>query len=613
MRSRFCSRFATAVAAAMLAGCSGGAHSVAPAPSQNAAVTTQGKAGTAKFSLAIPSMPISPTARRAQFVSASTQSGAMSVNGGTTVGFNLTAGGPNCTAVASGRACTISIPAPVGSDTFMLTVNDGPLVAGAATGSALSASVGFTATVAEGAANVTTPLVLDGIPASYQLVVSQQPLAYSTSGATSDGTAILDVYDADSNLIVGPGNYTGGNNAVTGFTVGASSTNYAVSLNGAAAVASVHVTAPSDQLTFTQTAAALGARLTVSPDIAATTATGPLAFIRPVGFSATDIESASSSPGANFTQLAPISDQTYGVGGWANNGNVGEFTTDGTATRLASCGTAFQRQPDMAVADGSVWYQALGDVNVDFATCSPAPQFGGAVFGTTDVGLGGANGILLIDVAGGLCVAQNLVPGVFENAGTGSPSNCTEPHDLVANGQGYYAVIETNSSDTHDHLVVYHNRTFTTDLPMTHASTTAAGGSLVSIGPRADDLFVEELPAARLWSVSEPNSTAPAAVSGFISMPAGYTYVNNLVLGATEFSSRTFAIGSDGLAYAAVSAPFDGVLVFDPATGGVVAQLPNTAAESGTVPTSVVSDNRGTIYWAAGSHLMHYPSSVSLN
>jgi hypothetical protein len=490
-------------------------------------------------------------------------------------------------------------------------LKDGPLVAGQPTGNALSASAGFSSTVAEGKANVTIPLVLYGIPASYQLVVTQQPSAYATSGSSSTGAAVLDVYDADSNLIVGPGSFSDNAGGTTGFTIGLSSSNYTLSVNGGAPAATVRVTAPSDSLAIAQTTAALGAQVTVTPDLAIS-ATGSAAFIRPTGFRAvTNIESAQVSSGATGSQLAPIADQTYGVGGWANYGAIGEFYTGSAAVPAGGCGTGFVRVPDVAVIAGVVWEQNLVDINVDLGTCSVNGQFSGSIFGTTDVAYAPSGGIMLVDDNLGQCVLQNLVPGVFLNPGSGSPSNCTLPHDLVRSGSSWFADIETNSSDGRDHVNVYHNQSIQTDLTITHAGTTAAAGTLASIGPRADYLFVEEPNAARLWQISAPTATATATLSGFISMPAGYTYVNSLFVGLTAFSARTLTIGSDGLAYVAVSSPYNGVLAFDPWTGTVVMQLPNVGAASGLAPLQAVSDVRGTIYWSAGGYLMHYPSGVS--
>jgi hypothetical protein len=591
---------------AVLSGCSG-SHSVTPAAVKTAATAApQAKTGNAKFSLTIPARPATQSARRAQYISASTQSGKVVVGASTTI-VDLTAGGPNCTPVTNGRSCTISVVAPIGvNDAFALTLYDLPN----ASGNSLSASVGFTATVSEGAANVTTLLVLDGIPATYKLVVMQQPAAYATSGTAGSGAAVLDVYDADANLIVGPGNYTDGSNAVTGFTVGLSSANYKLALNGGAALSSVHVNAPSDQLTLTQTAAALGANLTVTPDITTIANTGQAAFIRPTGLSSTSIESSQVSSGATGTQLAPISGQTYGVGGWANYGGIGEFYTGAAATTAASCGTGFVRVPDMAVANGVVWYQNAGDLNVDFGTCTTNPQFIGTIVGVTDVGVG--NGVVLVDIfTPHTCFLHNLVPGVFDDPGSGTPTGCTFPHDIISNGAGYYAVINTNFFDGFDHLATYHGITFASDVAISHSGINAAGNSLESVAPRADDLFIEDIAGARLWSVSEPTSTTPAAVMGFISLPAGYTYADNRHFTTFAWSNRTLAIGADGLAYVAVTSPYNGVLAFDPVSGAVVMQLPNDAASSGLAPLNVVSDGRGTIYWSAGADLMHYPSNVS--
>jgi hypothetical protein len=596
---------AGAAVVVVLAGCSG-SHAVPPVTTAASSTTPRSTMSTAKFTLTIPSKAnTSPAARRIQYVSASTQSGGITVNGGPTVyGFDLTAGGPNCTNVVSGRTCAISVPAPIGNpDTFALTLYDGVLISGQPSGTALSASVGFTAVVAEGKTNVTTPLVLDGIPASYQLVITQEPAAYATGGAASSGAMVLDVYDADSNLIVGPGNYTTGSNTVTGFSIGTNSANYKLSVNGGAAASSIHTTASTDQLTLTQTNAALGANLTVSPDVVGPIAIGTPAFVRPSGFTANDIEAASFSSGAMGSQLAPISENTDGVAGFANYGAVGQFSTGSGVGAVTSCGTGFVRNADYAEAQNTGWF-ATGSIvfTYDLPTCTANPQFSGA----TDVGIG--TGIYLVEspLPNG-CRIDYMFPGVEEDPGTGAPSNCSYPHDLLNNGHSYFAVIETNTSDTLDHLAVYNGLTFMTDLPVT------SGGTLISSAARVDDIFVEQLPAGKLWSVSEPGA-APAAVQGSINLPAGYTYVNNTFSSlGVAYSNRTLAIGSDGLAYIAVSSPYNGVLCFDPSSGSVIAQLPNNANESGVAPFNVVSDIRGTIYWSAGAYVMHYPAGVSAN
>jgi hypothetical protein len=73
---------------------------------------------------------------------------------------------------------------------------------------------------------------------------------------------------------------------------------------------------------------------------------------------------------------------------------------------------------------------------------------------------------------------------------------------------------------------------------------------------------------------------------------------------------RTLAIGADGLAYIAVSSPFNGAIAVDPDPGTVVNTLPTIGTASGQVITNVIADTRGSIYWGAGTHLMHDPSSI---
>jgi hypothetical protein len=183
-------------------GCAGG-HSTPATPAGLA--TANPVSATARFTLTIPSAAAtSSTARRPAYVSSSTLSASVKVNGGTATGVDLSVSSPNCETVPAGRSCTLAVPAALGSDTFALVLYDGPLSGGLATGNALSAASNFAATVTEGSANVTAPLVLGGLPASVDVTTGAPP----TAGTPGTIPLTITAYDADGNVIVGPANYT---------------------------------------------------------------------------------------------------------------------------------------------------------------------------------------------------------------------------------------------------------------------------------------------------------------------------------------------------------------------------------------------------------------------
>jgi hypothetical protein len=593
---------AGAVLALTVPACGGGSHAALPPPAATALATSTPKTATATFSLLIPNRPTTSGARHALYVSASTQSGTLIVNSGTPIELDLASGNGKCTTATNGRTCLISAPAPVGSDTFTLALYDGAFTAGAHTGTQLS-NASYTSTVVEGTSNVPVPLVLNGVPSSYAIAVSQLPAARQTSGAGAAGAAVLTVYDHGMNVIVGPGTYTDTSGNVTGFTIGLSSTNYQLALNNGAAAYTQHITSPSDVLTITQTHAALGAQLTVTPDGGAQLS-GPLAFIRPTGFSTGDIESALDYAGATGAQLAPITDQTYGVAALPNYAAPGTITTDSGVSIVTSCGTGLTRQQDFAANVGNTWTPTGGTLLLrDYATCSANPQF------PANTAYGHAAGVYSVN---GACdVDYQYEPGIYILSGSSAPGNCSLPHDLTGiNSLASYAYAETETTTNHDHIALYQGQTLIQDVALTNSFGTAGPQSIGGIAARADYYYALEAANSRYWLLGR---TGVSGQPGFLTLPGGYTYVSvqQQSPAGYEWSSRTMAIGSDGLLYVAVSAPSNGVLVVNPDTGGYVNFLPNPAAVSGSTPFNVVSDNRGTIYWSAGDYLMHYPSNVS--
>jgi hypothetical protein len=252
-------KYAVLGLALLATGCGAGgvAHSTALTP----AAATAAPTGTARFTLTIPNASTtSATNRRPAFVSPSTLSGTIQVNAVITQ-LDLSVGSPNCANVTGGRACTISAPAPIGSDTFAITLYDGAFTAGMHTGNALSAASNFMATVTEGTANVTTPLILGGIVAAVDVTVG------ALTGE-SPGTAPVTIttYDVHNNTIIGAAAYADATGAAAPITIATNGTPQFTLHDAPQSGSSVQVAGTSDVVTLQLNAPAtiLGSYLTVT-------------------------------------------------------------------------------------------------------------------------------------------------------------------------------------------------------------------------------------------------------------------------------------------------------------------------------------------------------------
>ena len=194
----------TAVAAlAALAACSGGSGGLLTPGGPNAGQSAPESGSRATLTIVVPhASGTAASARRApRYVSPSTASLQVAVNGGAATTYGLTPSSPGCGVQAGNVTCTFSIAAPAGSDTLALTLADG-------VGNVLSRNV-VTATVVAG---VATPVsvTLAGVPKSIAIVPG--------AGAAVDGTSPsyraaglfpqpieIEALDADGNVIIGPG------------------------------------------------------------------------------------------------------------------------------------------------------------------------------------------------------------------------------------------------------------------------------------------------------------------------------------------------------------------------------------------------------------------------
>ena len=593
-------RFLALALLVVVAGCSGSSSSAPQSDAQSSSAPAQ---SNVTFSLTIPSASVAATKRLPQFVSSGTLSASIVVTGpsGTsTVNVDLGMGSTICQTVSGGRSCSIPVTAPVGADTFKFTLYDVDCTGGPpctiSGGNALSASTTFNSTVTEGSANVTVPLALGGVPSTYAFSVIRQPLG-NTVGTT--GAVALTVYDHSGAIIVGPAPYTTSANATTGFTISTTNTSaYEMYLNGADAGTSLHTIQPSDTVTFYQKTNAIGAQLTVVPDVSLTTAS--LAWIRPVSLTSTNVEY--STPNGSSMQVTPLASagDTEGVA-ILSNGTL--FKGDGGVGTTQCAIGALGRTPDFAEALGSGWAGGGANGNTYMMTtglppsCGDNPQFPA----TTDVADDGGNGVVYLTLG---CQAGYMFAGVNANLGS-TISSCTKPHDIVAGGSHDFAVAYVNSSDSNDHLAMFGNSSFSPALH-TDVNLTTPAGSIAGVAARVDAYFGWETSTKTILKVTRPvNALAGQAVIASTDM-----FVQNGSFGSIANSSRSIAIGGDGYAYVMISSPVNGVLVVDPDSGTVITTLTNPGSANAYAPYQITADKRGTIYWTAGAYLMHFPNNV---
>lgn len=192
-RSRFVVLLAASVA--LLTACGGGrGHGTSVLPAD------RGLAGAANvaFRITIPPRSSSSSTRSPRYVSASTQSITVMVNGGPRQIVNLTASSPNCNGGSPSLSCTVTVAAPVGADTFEFTTYDQTNAAG----NVLSHS-SATQTIVAGVAN-TVNVTLGGSVASI-MFAGRKWTESVTEGASAAPIAYsILALDAGGNLIIGP-------------------------------------------------------------------------------------------------------------------------------------------------------------------------------------------------------------------------------------------------------------------------------------------------------------------------------------------------------------------------------------------------------------------------
>lgn len=201
--------------AATLAACSGGVSGLTPNASLNAVQKVEpvplGSAGSKHHKLGkaqiIVKIPLEKKTRprmRPLYISPSTRSMTVAIQGGSQQTFNLTPSSSGCSknGTSGYRTCTIAMIVPSGQQSLTFTLYDATNGQGnplsTATTSVTIAQTGFTP----------IPVILDGVIASAKVLIKGGPSGSVPVGAPTSVPVQIEAYDADNNLIVPPGNYS---------------------------------------------------------------------------------------------------------------------------------------------------------------------------------------------------------------------------------------------------------------------------------------------------------------------------------------------------------------------------------------------------------------------
>ncbi len=427
----------TGVLTLALAACGGGGGGTAVSPGGGITSGTtpgatptpaaNGATGTLSFTVTVPAATTSSTARSTKFVSPSTQSIAISIKGqpATLATVNLSATAPGCSLTAGATTCTVTTTAPVGADTFVVTAFDGAN----GTGHQLStANVPATITT-----NSTTrvPLTLNGTVATVAAVLGSSSVQVGTPAQVA---VTVVAYDAQQNVIVGPGSFS---TPVTLADTDAS---------GATSLSTITVTAPGTSVTLnysgnSMTTASITPSIGSTPGTAATFQPTGSAFVNYLAPQPVDeIDAFAPGPNGNLWFTSFGSSQTP---------TVGYITTQGTAT-VYTAGLNDEYVMGLARgSDGNMWIGgdsgAIGMVNpvsgnVTYASdftntpCQNATTACGSINAMT---LGPDGNVWFTDVEG---YVGYVTPGgtVFEFSVTALTGQSSEPKGLAFSGSNLY-------------------------------------------------------------------------------------------------------------------------------------------------------------------------------
>lgn len=412
--------------------------------------------------------------RRPKFISPSTESVSIAVNGGTPMYADVSASSSYCTAASgTSRTCTIPIAAPVGATTISLSLLDEygtVLGSGQGTTTAtLGQAFSLTITINPVAASIAGP-TLSYSPGTSLAIGTAGTASFTPAYADPDGNAIpasatfatpLSVSISDTNVTVSPASVTSASQAIT------------LSYNGSTAVAgSITLTITTSTGSTLTTVGTVTLEPGYAPPVTVTT------------FAGSGAEGFGDGPGASATFSFPFDVAVDGTGNVYvadyDNSAIRKISPAGVVSTLAGTGTqGFTNGPVATAtfdAPEGVAVDSAGNVYVadtfneairEISAAGVVSTFAGGSYGFTN-GSGTSatfynpNGIA-VDSAGNVYVAdagnnaiRKITPaGVVSTlAGTGalgfangpgSSATFANPYGVAVDGSGNVYVGDANN------------------------------------------------------------------------------------------------------------------------------------------------------------------------
>jgi hypothetical protein len=452
-----------------VAGCGGAGHSALPA-SPGGASGAQKQRVT--FAIDVPKQTGAANRLHPQYISPATTQLAIAITeGGTpvagypvTVPLTPTSGG--CTSTLASTECQLTIALGAGSYVATLTAED-------TGGTALSSAQSVALTVVAGTNN-TVSLVLSGVPAS----ITAQLLPGSSD------ELVLNAFDADQNLIVGPGAPTFTVNETSGIALTitqptTSAPNVATVAPGASGTAALTVTAA-----YTGTGVTNACTLSGAVCSANVTLTSSLPVF--VGSLEDDTVVEHQAPYASGPTVS-FGNVGSGIEGLAADGAGDVFVS--TTTSVAEYAPPYTVPAAVTIPPGGGAI-ALGTggalfVGGEFNVYAYAPPYTGTPVTTQTVEPGGTQLALAVSADGELAVPKIEQLDVFAPPYTGTPTPVTT--DIVGPASVVF--------DASDDLIVVNSVPGTVDVyapPYTGTPTPVAGvnGPIGLALDASGDLFV---------------------------------------------------------------------------------------------------------------------------
>ena len=509
---------ALATCVVFLAGCAGGGRSVPAGSSASPGTKVQ-----ATFRIDYPKNAATANKRSAQYISPATTQMTLDIQqNGTSIGgypqtVGLTPTSAGCTSTLVSTYCTLAIALYPGPYTATMTTAD-------TNGNPLSSAQQIAFTIVSGANN-TISLALSGIPHALQIVPGSRGMKGSgTSGMTLYGTTgqsvLVNVLDADGNIIVGPGAPSITASVMNGSGWSAAQNSVAtpnlVAVSGPGtngAVATIGVNATYSDGTCSLSGAVCATTVAVVNDIQTlfvANGTGSVTFYAPpYTGAATSITSGVSNPSSLLLDAA-------GNLFVSNHGNssVTEYASPYSALQ-ASVTTGVDTPYGIAFDSGGDLFVANFNPGAGSVSVYARPYTSAATTITNGVDIPYA---VAVDSSGNLFVANQGNNTVTEYAPpyTSPPvatigTGVSNPYALALDGAGNLFVANNYSGTVTVYAPPY------TSVPTTITSGVSGPQALLLDG--AGNLFVANEPVNTVTEYAPPYTGSPTAITSGVAQP----------------------------------------------------------------------------------------------